>query len=121
MPAMRVYELMVFFDSDLDEAAGSSHLVNSTSTMDADGGRVASLTDTEPWGRRRFAYRINHKWEGFYVVLEVVTEARDMESTDRILRLADREEVVRHKILRLPDKEATRRGLLGGVLSAEAD
>jgi len=95
-------------------------LAKITGTVEAEGGRIASLVDTEPWGRRRFAYRINHKWEGFYVVLEVATEARDVASTDRILRLADRSEIVRHKILRLPEEEAARRGLLGDVVPAEA-
>ena len=117
---MRVYELMVIFDGDLDEAAISEQLTKITGTIEAEGGRVASLADTEPWGRRRVAYRINHKWEGFYVVLEVVTEARDLASTDLILRLADRNEIVRHKILRLPEQEAARRGLLGDVIPAEA-
>ena len=108
---MRAYELMVIFDGDLDEVSVSAHLATLTTTIQNEGGRVATLSDSEPWGRRRFAYRIYHKWEGFYVVLEIVTEARDLESTDRILRLADRSEVVRHKILRLPDEEAVRRGL----------
>ena len=78
------------------------------------------MLDTEPWGRRRFAYQIDHRWEGFYVVLEVVTEANDLASTDRILRLADRSDVVRHKIMRLPDDEAARRGLIGEAVPAEA-
>ena len=117
---MRAYELMIIFDSDLDEAAVSGQLTKITGTIEAEGGRIVSLVDTEPWGRRRFAYPINHKWEGFYVVLEVVTEARDVASTDRILRLADRSEIVRHKILRLSEEEAARRGLLGDVVPAEA-
>jgi small subunit ribosomal protein S6 len=45
------------------------------------------------------------------VVLEIVTEARDLEDAERALRLAD--DVVRHKLMRLPEKEAARRGLLG--------
>jgi len=49
-----------------------------------------------------------------------VTEAGNLDSTDRILRLADRSEVVRHKIIRLPDGEVARRGLLGEVEPAEA-
>ena len=120
MPVMRAYELMVIFDSDLDEAAVSAQIAKITSTIEDEGGRIVSLSDTEPWGRRRFAYRINHKWEGFYVVLEVATEARDLASTDRILRLADRSEIVRHKILRLPEEEAVRRGLFGDVVPVEA-
>ena len=117
---MRAYELMIILDGDLDEEAVSGQLASITGTIEAECGRIASLVDTEPWGRRRFAYRIHHKWEGFYVVLEVVTEARDISSTDRILRLADRSEIVRHKILRLPEEEAARRGLLGELVPAEA-
>ena len=117
---MRAYELMIIFDGDLDEATISEQLAKITGTIETEGGRIVSLVDTAPWGRRRFAYRINHKWEGFYVVLEVVTEARDVASTDLILRLADRSEIVRHKILRLPEAEAVRRGLFGDGVSAEA-
>ena len=110
---MRAYELMIIFDGDLDEEAVEVSLGQVTANIESEGGRIASVLDSEPWGRRRFAYRINHKWEGFYVVLDVVTEAGNLDSTDRILRLADRSEVVRHKIIRLPDLEVDRRGLLG--------
>lgn len=118
---MRAYELMIIFDGDLEDAAIKAQLARITEAIEADGGRIATKLDSDPWGRRRFAYRINHKWEGFYVVLEVVTPASDIESADRILRLADRSEVVRHKILRLPDAEAARRGLLGEPTSAVAE
>ena len=117
---MRAYELMIIFDGDLEAEALSASLSNVTANIESEGGRIASLKDSEPWGRRRFAYRINHKWEGVYVVLDVVTEAGNLDSTDRILRLADRSEVVRHKIIRLPDGEVARRGLLGEVEPAEA-
>ena len=39
------------------------------------------------------------------MVLNVVTDAGNLDSTSRMLRLADRSEVVRHKIMRLPDNE----------------
>jgi small subunit ribosomal protein S6 len=51
-------------------------------------------------------------------VLQVVTPATNLDALDRALRLAD--EVVRHKILRLPDREAAKRGLLGEVASSAA-
>ena len=117
---MRAYELMIIFDGDLEAEALSASLSKVTVNIESEGGRIASHKDSEPWGRRRFAYRINHKWEGVYIVLDVVTEAGNLDSTDRILRLADRSEVVRHKIIRLPDSEVARRGLLGEVEPAEA-
>jgi len=46
-------------------------------------------------------------------VFEIVTEASNLDPLDRNLRLAD--EIVRHKIIRLPDREATKRGLYGAV------
>jgi small subunit ribosomal protein S6 len=91
MAIMRAYEIMIIFDSVIASGRGK-------------------VTTTDRWGRRRFAYEINHKHEGYYVVLEVATEASNLDELDRVLRLAD--QVVRHKILRLPDKEAERRGLL---------
>ena len=117
---MRCDEIMIIVDGDLDCGAVAASLSDVTAHIESEGGRSASVLDSEPWGRLRFAYRINHKWEGVYVVLAVVTDAGNLDSTDRILRLADRSEVVRHKIMRLPEAEATRRGLLGEATPAEA-
>ena len=104
----RVYELMVIFDREVDESTIDGLLNQATAMIEERDGRVAT---TEKWGLRKYAYEINHKDEGYYVVLEIVTEATDLHDVDRFLRLAD--ETVRHKAIRLPDAEATRRGLLG--------
>ena len=117
---MQVYEIMIIFGGDLDEDAIAASLSKVTDNIESEGGRVATVLDSEPWGRRRFAYQINHKWEGVYVILEVVTDAGNLDTTDRILQLADRSEVVRHKLMRLPDQEAAKRGLLGEVAPANA-
>lgn len=105
---MRAYELMIICEGDLEESAVQGVINRVDSQVGAAGGRVAT---TEKWGRRRFAYPINHKQEGWYVVLEVLAEPGDLDGIDRNLRIAD--EVVRHKLIRLPDSEAERRGLLG--------
>ena len=80
--------------------------------IEADNG---SIVKTDLWGRRRYAYPINHKLEGIYSVFEVSTPASNLDELDRFLRLAD--DVVRHKLIRLPDAEAARRGLLGATAS----
>ena len=36
--------------------------------------RSGDVKTTDLWGRRRFAYEIDHKHEGYYVVLEFVAE-----------------------------------------------
>jgi small subunit ribosomal protein S6 len=110
MSAMRAYELMVIFDGATDESDVERILQQGGGLITAGGGRVAK---TDRWGRRRFAYEINHKWEGIYVVLEITTEASNLDELERVLRIAD--EVVRHKVIRLPEREAATRGLVGST------
>jgi small subunit ribosomal protein S6 len=112
---LRAYELMVIYVGDTDDAVVNENLAGIARQVEEGGGRVAT---TDRWGKRRFAYQINHKWEGIYVVLEIVTEAGDLHALERSLHIAD--EVVRHKLIRLPEHEAARRGLLGEATPAEA-
>src|SRR3546814_9556586 len=105
---MRAYELMVIFRSGLDDSVVGEQVKSVAAQIATRGASVAS---TDRWGRRRFAYEIDHKTEGVYVVWEVTADGADLEGLERSLRLAD--EVVRHKLVRLPDHEAARRGLLG--------
>lgn len=110
---MRAYELMIIVDGDHDDAMVDSVSARVESGVSDVGGRIAS---TDKWGKRRFAYEINHKHEGHYVVHEIVIDSGDLSAVERMLRLAD--EVVRHKLMRLPDAEAERRGLFGGAEAA---
>ena len=105
---MRAYELMIIVDPGVDDAGQKAVLARVGELVEAGGGTVAT---TDLWGRRRLAYPIQKKLEGIYSVLEISTTASNLDETDRFLRLAD--DVLRHKIIRLPESEATRRGLLG--------
>ena len=111
----RAYELMIIVDSDVAEGDIPAVITRTEGLITEEAGRVAS---TDNWGRRRFAYEINHKLEGTYVVWEIVTESAGLPTTERQLRLAD--DIVRHKLFRLPDHEATRRGLFGEAAPAVA-
>ncbi len=112
---MRAYELMIIYVGEIEDADVEKALASVGTAVEAGGGRVVKI---DRWGRRRFAYEIDHRTEGIYVVLEIVTESRDLHDLSRSLRLAD--EVVRHKIIRLPDHEAARRGLVGEATPADA-
>ena len=111
----RAYELMIIIDSDVADIDVPKVMTRVEGLVTDEGGRLAS---TDNWGRRKFAYEINHKTEGTYVVWEIVTESAGLANTERQLRLAD--DIVRHKLFRLPEQEATRRGLLGEAAPAEA-
>ena len=110
---LRVYELMIIIDSDV---ADVDSMISHVAGLLADEG--GTIMSTDNWGRRKFAYKINHKTEGTYVVWEIVTSTAGLPATERRLRLAD--EIVRHKLFRLPDAEAQRRGLLAEAKPAAA-
>ncbi|MGE3621174.1 MAG: 30S ribosomal protein S6 [Acidimicrobiia bacterium] len=111
---MRAYELMIIIDGALDDLAVDAQVKQVAEQVGTRGGTVVR---TDRWGRRRFAYDIDKKQEGYYTVYELTAQSGDgLEALERSLRLAD--EIVRHKLVRLPDDEAARRGLLGEPATA---
>lgn len=95
---MREYEIMTIHRAELSEDDIDAK-INEIEAFLANQG--ASVSSKDLWGKRRFAYEINHMSEGYYsvVTFEAGTEAVD--SLDRVLGLAD--DVVRHKIVRLSE------------------
>ena len=100
---MRPYEVMVIFDAGLDEEAIRA-LVDQTTKVVTDGGGTVNRVDR--WGRRRFAYELHHRSEGYYVLIEITAEPAVLTGLDRMLHLAD--EVIRHKVIRIPEQVAGR-------------
>jgi small subunit ribosomal protein S6 len=96
---MRPYEVMVILEPTLEESAVQAVINRSTELLQSEGGTVNRV---DKWGKRRFAYEIAKKQEGFYVLLDVTSEVAPMDELDRTLRLAD--DVIRHKIVRIPDE-----------------
>lgn len=104
----RAYELMVIIDGGIDDNAAQQQVKSISATIASVGGSVHGNPDW--WGKRRLAYPINKKEDGYYVVYNVVAPGGALDEVERTLRIADN--VVRHKLLRLPDHEAQRRGML---------
>ena len=110
---MRPYEVVIIFDPDAEETAVTAVLDRSVEVVKADGGTPGTL---ERWGKRALAYEIGKKREGYYVLLEYTAEPKASADLDRMLKLAD--EVIRHKIVRVPDKVAGRRNPAAPVAEA---
>ena len=104
---MRAYELMVIVDGDVDDPKAQSYVKMVTDGIANAGGSVHGKPDW--WGKRAFAYPINKKESGYYLVVECLAEGGALDELERQLRLAD--DIVRHKLLRLPEHEAARRGM----------
>ena len=106
---MRAYELMVIIDGDVDDPKAQTWVKTVTDGISAAGGSIHGRPDW--WGKRQFAYPINRKETGYYLVVEALAEGGALDGLERTLRLAD--DVVRHKLIRLPESEAERRGMAG--------
>ena len=63
---------------------------------------AGEVKDTDFWGKRRFAYEIDHMNEGYYSVITFDGSVELQDALDRSLSLLD--SVVRHKIIRVPAK-----------------
>jgi small subunit ribosomal protein S6 len=104
---MRAYELMVIVSGSLDENAAHSWLKQITASVKSVGGQIHG--NPEWWGRRRLAYPIKKQEDGYYAVFNVLAPGGALDEVERGFRISD--QVLRHKLLRLPDAEAARRGM----------
>lgn len=95
---LRPYEVMVIFDADQKEEDVKKLTQTFTDHITKSG---ATLGNIDHWGKRKFAYPINKKPEGYYVVIQAKAEPATMEELDRQLGLNT--EVVRHIVLRIPE------------------
>ncbi len=93
---MRGYEVMTIHRPDLAEDEIDAKVGDLVKFLNEKG---ASVQGSDLWGKRRFAYEIDHLSEGYYSVIKFEAEPGAIDEVDRILSLAD--EVVRHKIVRL--------------------
>jgi small subunit ribosomal protein S6 len=96
---VRHYEIVIILDAGLEEDAIRAIVDRATQLITSGGGTVEKV---DRWGKRRFAYEVHHRSEGYYVLLDVNAEPSALAQVDRMLVLAD--EVIRHKVIRLPDK-----------------
>jgi len=98
---------MVILSGDLEEPVAQGWTKSISDSITKAGGSVHGKPDW--WGKRQFAYPIEKKEFGYYLVMNVVAPGGALDELERSFRIAD--DVVRHKLLRLPDAEAARRGI----------
>jgi small subunit ribosomal protein S6 len=91
---MRNYELAYIADPDLDEQSLADLQDNIAGWIEAEGGKVLKV---DRWGRRRLAYPINKKHDGFYVFIK--TEAPSTAGTVLEQNLRISEDVMRFMLI----------------------
>ena len=91
---MRSYELMIIHRPDMVESDVRKQVEEVSATIDTSG----NVTGTDFWGKRRFAYEIDHMTEGYYSVITFDGDVELQDTLGRSLALLD--SVVRHKIMK---------------------
>ncbi len=99
---MREYELALITSSAMSDDERAA-LLDRVRGLIATGGGVT--TQEAHWGRRMLAYPIDHRPDGSYSFVRFRGEPAVVNELDRVLSISDG--VLRHKIVRLPDKLAS--------------
>ncbi len=118
MSLRRVYETTIIVNAALDEADIESVVTKVTGFVKNHG---AEIFEINKWGRRRLAYPINKKFNGFYVHIVFETSPSVIPIFERFLVLEDT--ILRHLTLVLPAKLRefrAKRALQAGTTNAPA-
>ena len=95
---------MIILPAEADEAMVGTATDRIAAVAAKHAGQVRSI---ERWGRRRLAYEIDHRNEGYYVVVTFSAEPAAQSELERTLNLAD--EVLRYKVIVLPTTRETKK------------
>ena len=96
---MRKYEAMVIVDARLEEGDIQKAVDRFVSAVGDAGGEVSNV---DRWGKRRFAYEIDHQHDGYYFVTTFSGPESAVDQLKRTLQISD--EFIRGKIVR-PDAD----------------
>lgn len=96
---MRNYELAVVFIPSLSDEDKVANLEKVKELIIRFGGEVTNIDD---WGKRKLAYEINKKKEGFYYFLHFKAETNVPAEVESRIRLM--ETVLRYLIIRLDEE-----------------
>lgn len=79
------YETIFIIDATYDEAATKGLIEKFTSLIEANG----TLESVDEWGKRRLAYEIDDRTEGYYVLVNFKSVSSFPKELDRVYRITD--------------------------------
>ena len=99
---MNKYELIYIIDTALEESARKDLIEKFNGIITANGGEV---TKVDEWGKRRLAYAIDYKTEGYYVYVAFTAAPELPRELSRNLGI--NESVIRSQIVKLLTKKSS--------------
>ena len=91
---MNKYEILYIIDASVTDEDKEKLIASVSDLVKANGGNAS---EPEKWGVRKYAYPINYKNEGFYVLMNF--EANDDAPAAITAKLNINKDIVRHMII----------------------
>ena len=92
------YEIVYIIDPAKGEEGIAALVEKFKAMVEAEG----TLTGIEEWGKRRLAYPINYKTEGYYVLVNYTAEASVPKEIERNLQISD--SILRYLTVKVEEK-----------------
>ena len=112
---MNKYESMYIVNADQTEEAIAAQAEKFAGIVTANGGVV---TEVKHWGKRRLAYAINYKTEGYYVLMYVKAPAELPKELERNFQINDK--ILRSLVIRYEGEVPAKREPLKPYAAREA-
>lgn len=98
---MNKYEVLYIIDPAVEEEARKELVAKFNELIAQNGGTVDKVED---WGKRRLAYAIDYKSEGYYVLVNFQGESELPKELERNLQIS--ESVIRYQVIKLLERKA---------------
>ena len=92
---MNKYEVVYIIDPAVEDEARKALIARFNELITGNGGSVDKV---EEWGRKRLAYAIDYKTEGYYVLVNFQAEAELPKELERNLQISD--SVIRYQVIK---------------------
>ena len=98
---MNKYELIYVIDTAMEESARNELIARFNGMIEENGGKVEKV---EEWGKRRLAYTINYKTEGYYVLVNFTANAELPREIERVMQI--NESILRYLTVKVEEKRS---------------
>jgi len=100
---MNRYEMIYIIDTGLEDSARKELIEKVSALIVNNGGEIEKVDET--WGKRRLAYAIDYKTEGWYVLVTFKAPAELPRELERNLQI--NENVLRYLVVKLVEKRSS--------------
>ena len=100
---MNRYEMIYIIDADLEETARKELIEKVSALIANNGGEIEKVDET--WGKRKLAYAIDYKTEGWYVLVNFKAPVDLPRELERNLQI--NENVLRYLVIKLVEKRSS--------------